>query len=109
MDAREVAQGGLVTRHTCHADTCETPVPPHMNMCGAHWYQIPKPLRDAIWATYRPGQEVDKRPSADYMDVQRAARRALLEKQAARGCADPGEGGCVGTRCESCRARELLR
>ncbi len=24
-------------------------------MCRPHWYQVPKPLRDAVWATWRSG------------------------------------------------------
>ena len=24
-------------------------------MCRRHWYMVPKPLRDAIWQTYRDG------------------------------------------------------
>jgi hypothetical protein len=30
---------------------------------------LPKRLRDRIWATYRPGQERDKRPSPEYMEA----------------------------------------
>ena len=37
--------------------------------CREHWFRLPKRLRDRIWATYRPGQEVDKRPSAAYLTV----------------------------------------
>lgn len=35
--------------------------------CKRHWMRLPKAIRDAIWAAYRPGQEIDKQPSADYM------------------------------------------
>ncbi|MEM7284097.1 MAG: hypothetical protein AAF438_21035 [Pseudomonadota bacterium] len=30
---------------------------------------LPKHLRDQIWATYRPGQEISKTPSAAYIRV----------------------------------------
>jgi hypothetical protein len=30
-------------------------------MCRRHWFMVPKPLRDAVLATYRPGQ----RPGGD--------------------------------------------
>jgi hypothetical protein len=35
--------------------------------CREHWFKLPKPLRDAIWREYRPGQEADKRPSKRYV------------------------------------------
>lgn len=44
-----------------------------MFMCKPHWFSLPQPLRDAIWAEYRPGQERDKMPSARYMAVQQLA------------------------------------
>lgn len=64
--------------HTCHWPGCTTEVPPAMWGCKAHWFTLPKPLRDRIWATYRRGQEVTKTPSAEYMkaadDVQQWIR-----------------------------------
>lgn len=72
---------GRVTTHTCHAKGCQVPVAPKMLMCRKHWYMIPKPLRDAVWAEYRPGQEIDKRPSAEYLKVMRAAIAAVAEKE----------------------------
>lgn len=56
-------------RHTCHWPTCNKAVPPAMWGCKAHWFTLPKRLRDAIWKTYRPGQEIDKNPSAAYLKV----------------------------------------
>lgn len=60
--------------HTCHAAACEAPVPPAMFMCRRHWRSLPKPLRDAIWQHYRPGQERDKVITAAYS---RAAQEAI--------------------------------
>jgi len=42
---------------------------------------VPRDIQDAIWRYYRPGQEIDKNPSAEYMTVQRqvVAAVALLE------------------------------
>jgi hypothetical protein len=62
--------------HRCHAHACNVRVPPNRFMCGPHWSELPKPLRDAIWREYRPSQESDKRPSARYMAV---ALRAVAE------------------------------
>lgn len=58
-----------VSKHTCHWPGCRVEVPPRLWGCRRHWYKLPKPLRDAIWKAYRPGQEIDKRPSAKYLAV----------------------------------------
>lgn len=42
-----------------------------MLMCLRHWRMVPKVLQNAIWEHYRPGQEVDKRPTEEYMIVQK--------------------------------------
>ena len=52
--------------HLCHHPTCYRDVPPAMLACKTHWFQLPKRIRDRIWATYREGQEIDKKPSDDY-------------------------------------------
>jgi hypothetical protein len=41
--------------------------------CRAHWFALPKNIRDAVYREYRPGQEDDKQPSLRYMAVQRLA------------------------------------
>jgi hypothetical protein len=59
-------------RHHCHWPGCETQCPPAMWGCRDHWYRLPQDLRDKVWATYRPGQELnqgDLRPSAKYIEV----------------------------------------
>ena len=57
-------QGG---RHTCHWPGCGEIVAPAKWGCARHWYKLPKDLRDAIWRTYRPGQEQTKTPSRAYV------------------------------------------
>jgi hypothetical protein len=42
-------------------------------MCKPHWLTLPRDIRDRIWHTYRPGQELTKDPSPAYIA---AARRA---------------------------------
>jgi hypothetical protein len=49
-------------------------VPPKMWGCKRHWFMLPWKLRDAIWRAYRPGQELDKRPSEDYLAAARAVQ-----------------------------------
>lgn len=59
--------------HTCHWPGCDKQVPPSMWGCRSHWFRLPKRLRDKIWAAYRPGQEVDRRPSGVYVVAAREA------------------------------------
>lgn len=57
-DKREHVRRAKQTRsHTCHWPGCEKQVPPAMWGCKAHWFTLPKRLRDKVWAVYRPGQE----------------------------------------------------
>jgi len=54
-------------KHLCHAEACRTPVPPARLMCRDHWYMVPKPDRDLVWALYKPGQEITKTPTMEYL------------------------------------------
>lgn len=51
--------------------------------CKTHWFRLPSRLRSRIWATYRPGQEVDKRPSAEYLSAAAAVQEWALKDIAA--------------------------
>lgn len=59
------------TGHECHWPGCGLLVPPSMWGCSAHWYALPKHLRDRMWKAYKPGQEITKRPSLEYVNVAR--------------------------------------
>jgi hypothetical protein len=65
--------------HTCHAENCNIPVQPKMFMCPRHWFMLPKQIRDAIWAAYRPGQEITKNPSDEYLNAAFMAIRWVRE------------------------------
>lgn len=67
--------------HTCHATGCDARVPPAMWGCRRHWYMVPKPIRDRIWATYRVGQCDDKNPSDAYCIAARDAVIAVATKE----------------------------
>lgn len=43
--------------HPCPGPRCggRAAVPWHMLMCRADWYATPKPLRTALWRTWRDG------------------------------------------------------
>ena len=53
--------------HVCHWPDCPKVVPPKTWGCREHWFKLPKPLRDAIWKYYVPGQEITKTPSVEYL------------------------------------------
>lgn len=61
-------------RHSCHWPGCDKQVPPAMWGCREHWYRLPAELRQLIWEAYRPGQEVDMRPSRAYLEAARAVQ-----------------------------------
>lgn len=66
--------------HHCHWPGCTTQVPPAMWGCRAHWFRLPKVLRDRIWATYAPGQEANMSPSAEYLQVADDVQRWIREQ-----------------------------
>lgn len=66
-------------RHHCHWPGCREDVPPATWGCYRHWKMLPKHLRDRIWATYRPGQEISKTPSRDYVEAAREVQRWIEE------------------------------
>ena len=49
--------------------------------CAKHWYMVPRPIRDRIWATYRTGQCDDMNPSKSYCEAARAAVIAVAKKE----------------------------
>lgn len=55
--------------HLCHHPECNVPVQPKYLACRNHWYMLPQDLRSEVWRTYRKGQEHDKQPSKEYMEV----------------------------------------
>jgi len=65
--------------HHCHWAGCRREVPPAMWGCKAHWFKLPLRLRNRIWKTYRPGQEIDKTPSAEYLAVAREVQDWIAE------------------------------
>lgn len=70
--------------HECHWPGCKIQVPPAMWGCRAHWYRLPKALRDRVWAAYVPGQEIGMTPSEAYLDVADEVQRWILATVAAK-------------------------
>jgi hypothetical protein len=40
----------------CPVTGCAEQIGPSRLMCRGHWYEVPKQLRDRVWATWRSGQ-----------------------------------------------------
>jgi hypothetical protein len=67
-------------RHNCHWPGCSKAIPPKLLMCPRHWKTLP-PIRSAVWNAYRPGQEIDKDPSREYVAAARAAQEWARERE----------------------------
>lgn len=70
--------------HFCHWPDCRERVPPKLWGCRRHWFALPASIRAAIWRTYRPGQEVDKRPSPEYLAAAKLAQDWIKTKAPTR-------------------------
>lgn len=68
--------------HTCHWPGCTKQVAPAMWGCKIHWFRLPKAIRDRIWKAFRPGQEIEKAPSAEYLEAAEAAQQWIRENAA---------------------------
>ena len=74
-------------RVTCAAEGCGVYVQRGMLMCKGHWFSLPKPLRIAVWQTWRRAfkaeyhvgidPETRLRDIAAYREAVRAARDYL--------------------------------
>jgi len=53
-------------------------------MCGKHWRMVPRAIQLRVWQHYRSGQEIDKKPSAEYLEVMREATQAVKAKEGVR-------------------------
>ncbi len=69
------------SEHHCHARGCGVATKPEMLMCRRHWFMVPKPIRDRVWATYRVGQCDDKQPSSEWHAAADAAIQAVATKE----------------------------
>ena len=72
----------LPTKHECHWPTCKTEVPPSLWGCKKHWFKLPLSIRNRVWETYRPGQEMRMNPSAAYIAAAKEAQRWIREQAA---------------------------
>ena len=68
----------------CQWKGCTRMPPPNAYMCGAHWYRLPAALRNLIWHTYRPGQEVTMTPSDAYVRAAAKVQAWIAEHEKAK-------------------------
>lgn len=66
-------------KHHCHYPGCDKAVSPAMWGCKKHWFKLPMHLRNLIWRTYRPGQEISKNPSTEYIDAAKQVQAWIKE------------------------------
>lgn len=71
--------------HHCHWTGCEANVAPAFWGCRKHWYMLPVELRNRIWRAYKPGQEVTKTPSAEYVAVAREVAEWIVKRESVQG------------------------
>ena len=67
--------------HECHWPRCTKQVPPAMWGCKQHWFSLPTVLRERIWRAYRPGQEIDMRPSPEYIEVAKEVQQWIASQK----------------------------
>ena len=78
--------------HHCHAIGCVVRIRSTFLMCAFHWFKVPRRLRDAVWAAYRPGQEVTLDPSPEWVKAAEEARQWVAEREGRRPpTLEPGE------------------
>jgi hypothetical protein len=70
-----------MSQHLCHARGCGKPVPPKLLMCYRHWCMVPSHIQKLVWDTYRPGQEIDKRPTAQYLKAMKLAIDSVAARE----------------------------
>jgi hypothetical protein len=57
--------GSALLGSRCPVSGCDEPTDPSRLMCRRHWYQVPKALRDRVWATWQSGDGASSREHLD--------------------------------------------
>lgn len=70
---------GQSRNHHCHWPGCGKQCKPAYWGCYSCWMKLPKYLRDKIWETFKPGQEVNATPSREYIQVAREVQQWIKE------------------------------
>lgn len=84
MTGRRSAGSAASGTSACFWPGCPKTVPVSRLGCRPHWLALPKALRDAIWAHYRPGQDAAS-CTPEYRDALHAALAYAYERNAEAG------------------------
>lgn len=68
-----------IREHTCHWPGCGKQCKPAYWGCYSCWMRLPRYLREKIWETFKPGQEVKGTPSREYVAVAREVQEWIRE------------------------------
>lgn len=77
---RAAIASGKTGNHGCHWPGCKAKCAPAAWGCKKHWFMLPLTLRNKIWSTYHPTQEITKTPSREYVAVAREVQDWILEQ-----------------------------
>lgn len=78
--------------HYCHWPGCTVHVPPSSWGCKRHWFKLPMRLRKLIWKHYRPGQEITKTPSPEYIAVAKQIQEWIKQQVTPNGNSEKVQG-----------------
>lgn len=67
--------------HLCHANRCKSICAPSKLMCLRHWKMVPRHLQNAVYDTFKSGQERTKSPSREWVKAARNAINYVYEKE----------------------------
>lgn len=81
IEAYETGKEDEDARHTCHWPGCDRSVMPKLWGCKEHWFKLPVAIRNALWKEYRPGQEVTKDPSPEYVAAAKKAQEWIAAQE----------------------------
>jgi hypothetical protein len=68
--------------HECPYPGCTRAVRRSMLACRAHWYTVSKPTRDAVWAAYTGGSQLEHARAVHQATEEMAAHYAKRQQGA---------------------------
>ncbi|AFW96153.1 hypothetical protein ANA_C13491 [Anabaena sp. 90] len=84
--AKQVEQKLISHCHYCHLPSCCMKVKPQYLMCSSYWKLVPAYLQALVYKNYRQGQEIDKKPSQEYLRVSQLAIQHVIDTNYAKRC-----------------------
>jgi hypothetical protein len=80
-------------------------IPADMLACSRHWYQVPRPLRNRVWATWRDGEGAG---SPEHIRAMADAIATMTELAPPKPRAARRRCTCEGGRAWGCRVHDPL-